>query len=182
MKPIWAIRMITQHFGPVGKGWGMGEPSFQVVPTKSETLVYCTVMAWHTKPENCFYGVGGDKVVASRKEGAPFCDDEAFKKAYTDALLNAFKMAGVGGDIHMGQHDDDKYIEEMEREFEPKVEMITDADRDEIQAMIEGYGFNVLKVCQHYKIASLKEIPASEVANVKAYLNNAFDKKKEKVA
>ena len=60
--------------------------------------------------------------------------------------------------------------------------MIEDSQRDELQAMIEGYGFNILKVCQHFKIASLKEIPADKFETVKTYLNNAFDKKKAQAA
>lgn len=119
IKPQWVVSRLTEHFGPVGVGWGMGEPIFQVVPAGSETLVYCTVSAWHTARENVFWGVGGDKVMTQRQSGA-FVDDEAFKKAFTDAIMNAFKFVGVAADVHMGLFDDSKYVQEMKAEFAPE--------------------------------------------------------------
>lgn len=180
IKPIWTVKRLTEQFGPVGVGWGMGEPSFNVVPVEGEVMVYCTVTCWHTDPKHTFVGVGGDKITAKRNSG-PFNDDEAFKKAFTDAVGNAFKFVGFGADVHMGQFEDSKYVEETAIEFNaPK--MIEDGQRDELQDMIEGYGFNILKICQHFKIASLKEIPADKFEFVRDYLNTAFDKKKEKEA
>lgn len=117
LKPIWVTKMLTAHFGPAGKGWGVNKPDFQVVPAGNEILVYCTVSAWHGSPENVLWGVGGDKVQAKRSSGDPFCDDEAFKKAFTDAVNNAFKSLGVGADIHMGMFEDDKYVTATKAEF-----------------------------------------------------------------
>lgn len=116
LKPIWIIKRLTEQFGPVGMGWGVGKPEFQVVPADGEVLVYCTVECWHTNPANTFYGVGGDKVVTKRSNSL-FNDDEAFKKAFTDAVNNAFKFAGVGADIHMGQFEDSKYVRETAQDF-----------------------------------------------------------------
>ena len=124
LKPMWAIKRLTEQFGPVGKGWGYDKPTFQVVEAGGEVLVYSIVGAWigaHTDSQ-CepvrFYGVGGDKVLTKRKSGDPFMDDEAFKKAFTDALMNAFKHLGVGADIHMGQFDDSKYVQNLQDEIE----------------------------------------------------------------
>jgi hypothetical protein len=138
IKPIWIIRQLTDRFGPAGVGWGVNEPQFQVVPADGEILVYCTVSAWHGDKANILYGVGGDKVQAKRSSGS-FCDDEAFKKAFTDAVNNAFKFIGVGGDIHMGMFEDDKYVTETKQEFAqqekaaaplpPEVERLIDSIR-----------------------------------------------------
>lgn len=125
LKPIWIVQRLTEQFGPVGMGWGIGKPEFQVVPGDNrEVLVYCTVECWHTSPANTFFGVGGDKVITHIKENKQYNrperwenDDEAFKKAFTDAVGNAFKFLGVGADIHMGQFDDSKYVQEVTREF-----------------------------------------------------------------
>ena len=116
LKPIWIVQRLTEQFGPVGIGWGMDRPTFEVVHTAEEVMVYCTVACWHTSPAHVFYGVGGDKVVTKNKYGLQ-SDDEAFKKAFTDAVGNAFKFLGVGADIHMGQFDDSKYVQEVAREF-----------------------------------------------------------------
>jgi hypothetical protein len=116
IKPIWITHRLTEQFGACGTGWGINEPTFQVVPAEGEILVYCTVSAWHGTKDNVLWGVGGDKVQAKRSSG-PFCDDEAFKKAFTDAVGNAFKFLGVGADVHMGLFDDDKYVAAAKEEF-----------------------------------------------------------------
>jgi len=119
VKPIWAIKRMTEQFGPAGHGWGMEQPSFQVVTTPEEILVYCTVALWYKdfNERGTVYGVGGDKVLVKRS-GGQFTNDEAFKASYTDALSNAMKQIGVAADVHMGLFDDDKYVREVKREFE----------------------------------------------------------------
>lgn len=116
LKPMWVWQRLTEHFGPFGEGWGCDKPDFTVVPTETEILVYCTVSAWHGDRANVLWGVGGDKAVSVNKYG-PSADDEAFKKAFTDALMNAFKFIGVGADIHMGRFDDNKYVADLKAEF-----------------------------------------------------------------
>jgi hypothetical protein len=125
---MWAIKTMTEIFGPVGEGWGMDRPEFQVVPGhNSEVMVYCTISGWcrrgdgKTGERNVFFGVGGDKVVgyikANTAKGYPERwenDDEAFKKAYTDAVGNALKFLGVAADIHMGLWDGSKYSREAD--------------------------------------------------------------------
>lgn len=120
IKPMWAYKRMTEEFGPVGHGWGVGEPSFQVVPAiEGEVLVYCTASVWYKYEDEVsqtVYGVGGDKVVGKNKYGLS-SDDEAFKKAFTDAITNALKLIGVGADVHMGLFDDNKYVNSMREEF-----------------------------------------------------------------
>lgn len=127
IKPMWSYRRMTEEFGPCGEGWGVGEPSFQVIPGDNrEVLVYCTASIWYGNIDErkTIYGVGGDKIVTHIKANDRYNtperwqnDDEAFKKAFTDAVTNALKMIGVGADVHMGMFDDNKYVNSMEREF-----------------------------------------------------------------
>lgn len=126
IKPIWSFRRMTEEFGPCGKGWGVDQPEFQVVTAGDEILVFCTVGVWWTNEEvkegdeyarnYRVYGVGGDKVVNKFSSGLK-SDDEAFKKAFTDAVTNALKLIGVGADVHMGMFEDNKYVADMRREF-----------------------------------------------------------------
>lgn len=128
IKPMWSFKRMTEQFGPCGLGWGMDTPSFQVVNGHNgEILVYCTVAIWYVDGEDGsqrVFGVGGDKVVTYIKANEQYNrperwenDDEAFKKAYTDAIGNALKLIGVGADVHMGLFDDSKYVSEMKQEF-----------------------------------------------------------------
>lgn len=120
IKPMWSYRRMTEQFGPCGSGWGVNEPQFQVVSgTDGEVLVYCTVGVWYCEGEamsRTIFGVGGDKVVNKFSSGLK-SDDEAFKKAFTDAVTNALKLIGVGADVHMGLFDDSKYVSELREEF-----------------------------------------------------------------
>lgn len=125
LKPIWVERMLTEVFGPCGTGWGTDEPKFQIVPAADEVLVYCTLRGWYYPDDKSemrseVWGVGGDKILAKTKNGLQ-SDDEALKKAYTDAMMNAFKHLGVGGDIHIGMFDDCKYVERIREEFSKPV-------------------------------------------------------------
>jgi hypothetical protein len=119
IKPMWTFHRVTEVLGPVGKGWNIGEPVFETVAGKDgEIMVFCTVNVL-TPEGGCFFGVGGDKVVKYIKADERYNrperwenDDEAFKKAYTDALTNALKLLGAGADVHMGLWDGNKYVDE----------------------------------------------------------------------
>lgn len=128
IKPIYTEQKMTEVFGPAGKGWGMGEPSFQVVQgVNQEILVYCHVSLWWADADGTtrtVYGVGGDKIVSYIKPNEQYKrperwenDDEAFKKAFTDAVGNAMKHIGMSADVHMGLFDDSKYVSELRDEF-----------------------------------------------------------------
>lgn len=117
IKPIYSYRRMTEEYGPCGVGWGVGQPTFQTVEApEGEVLVYCTVSIWHGDRANLVFGVGGDKAVGKNKYGLS-ADDEAFKKAFTDAVTNALKLIGVGADVHMGLFEDNKYVSEIRQEF-----------------------------------------------------------------
>jgi hypothetical protein len=109
---------MTEQFGPCGIGWGMDKPEFQLVTVKDDIAVYCTVSLWYLDGDKrgVVYGVGGDFAAKTNKYGLS-ADDEAFKKSFTDALSNAMKHLGVGADVHMGQFDDLKYVNDLKREF-----------------------------------------------------------------
>lgn len=152
LKPIWIIQRLTEQFGPVGEGWGMGKPDFEVIHLQDgEIMVYCTVECWHKDGDKiaAYYGVGGDKVLTRRKSGDAFADDEAFKKAYTDAVNNGFKFLGVGADIHMGQFDDSKYVDQVRDEYlaQAKVDVVGDLDAFEaaIDAAINPETLNAVR-------------------------------------
>lgn len=133
-KPIWVAMRLTEHFGPFGSGWGCERPEFQVVTAGEEMLVYCTLACWYMDDDKRaqVYGVGGDKVAVKRRDGSVATDDEAFKKAFTDALGNAFKNVGSGADVHMGLFDDSKYVKEALEDF--KAEDAAQSDEDASKA------------------------------------------------
>lgn len=121
INPMWTIKTMTEVFGACGTGWGIGKPEFTTIPADDELLVYCTVTVWYMPPiasgaqlpPSHLVGVGGDKVLTKHSNGTLSTDDEAFKKAFTDAVTNALKTLGAGADIYMGAYDANKYVEDL---------------------------------------------------------------------
>lgn len=120
VKPIYMDEKMTKQFGPCGIGWGITEPQYQFANgPDGEVIVYCWLSLWFKNGEETSQpvpGVGGDFVVKKTQKGL-IPDDEAFKKATTDAISNAMKHIGMAADVHMGQHDDDKYVAELQNEL-----------------------------------------------------------------
>lgn len=198
IKPMWIVHKLTAQFGPIGHGWGVGKPEFQVVQGDNrEVLVYCTVECWHGSPDNSFYGVGGDKIVTHIKANEQYKrperwdnDDEAFKKAFTDAVGNAFKFVGVGADVHMGQFEDSKYVQAVAREYAEQAgkgqsqtgavspSPISKAQADQLRKVAGEVGADLQRFCQYLKIDSIPELPADQFADALA----ALEAKRPKVA
>ena len=128
IKPVYTEQKMTETFGPVGIGWGFSQPQFQIVPgDNKEVMVFCWLTLWYVhdgQRSGDIPGVGGDKIITHIKANEQYSrperwenDDEAFKKAFTDALGNAMKHLGMSADVHMGLFDDSKYIREVEAEI-----------------------------------------------------------------
>ena len=121
IKPIYTSLKMTETFGPCGIGWGVSTPTYELVKGDDGSVaVYCTVTLWFRDPEtgqrsDPIPGVGGDFAIAKRSSGL-FADDEAYKKAFTDAIGNAQKLIGMSADVHMGRFDDAKYVNDLKRE------------------------------------------------------------------
>jgi hypothetical protein len=170
IKPMFSFRRMTEEFGACGSGWGINEPSFQVVHAEGEILVYCTVSIWHGDRQNIVFGVGGDKVVAKFSSG-PKTDDEAFKKSFTDAVTNALKLIGVGADVHMGLFDDSKYVNAAREEFRqnPHVtkpaDIVPPADYDENGEIID----NIPHAEATQKLRVVDQKPIFEALSREAY-------------
>lgn len=179
IKPMWVWQRLTEMFGPMGTGWGCDKPEFQVLPgAGQEVLVYCTVVGWYTLDggKACVIGVGGDKVIATYSKG-PSSDDEAFKKAYTDALMNAFKFIGVGADVHMGRFDDTKYVQELQEEFNAPA-TITDTQQAELLALVAEVGADLNGFLKFGNVASVSDILAVDFESAKAVLEKKRAKTK----
>lgn len=113
--PTWRLQMMTELFGPVGKGWGYEQLDWTI----AERMVFVCLRVWWRDPETgeqCWTGPqwGGTEMVARRRDGVEAPNDEAFKMSVTDALGKCLLQLGLGADVHTGQFDDSKYREEAE--------------------------------------------------------------------
>ena len=113
INPMFRIKKLTEVFGPAGFGWWTQHEEFKFEECKTgETAVFCKLELVVVDPEtemesHPITGVGGNKFVANEKNG-PYCNDEAMKMAYTDALSIACKSLGFCHDIYYAK-DRTKY-------------------------------------------------------------------------
>ena len=107
--PQWQIGKMTEVFGPVGIGW-----AYNVKYTYTDQLVFAEVSVW-TGNNQEFYGPVCSVQKLWRKTGA--LDDEAPKKAMTDAMTKALSHLGVSADVFLGMFDNSKYVEKVAAEY-----------------------------------------------------------------
>ena len=110
--PMWQIGKMTEVFGPVGKGW-----SYDINYTYTEQLVFAEVKIVWTDKDDVWYKYGPVSSVQKlwRKTGA--LDDEAPKKAMTDAMTKAFSHLGLCADVFLGMFDNVKYVEKVKKDL-----------------------------------------------------------------
>jgi hypothetical protein len=73
-----------------------------------------------TRSDGGFNAKGFDNAMkAVRRATAPHIDNDAFKKATTDALTKLLSHLGFNADVFLGLFDDNKYVKRMEQEFDP---------------------------------------------------------------
>jgi len=120
INPMWRFKAMTEMFGPCGTGWkytiddinfqdGAGDLKAAFVTVSLYYSVESNITDSGFKFSDPVQGVGGAMFVAKEKSG-PYTDDEAVKKAVTDALGTALKMIGVAADIYSGKWDGSKYL------------------------------------------------------------------------
>ena len=117
--PMYQIQVMTGIFGPVGKGW-----TYDVNYVYTDKNVFAEVKIKYTDAGNnnnkiFEYGPVSSVQALYKKNGG--LDDEAPKKAMTDAMTKAFSHLGISADVFLGLFDNNKYVEEMTKKFETPV-------------------------------------------------------------
>ena len=108
--PMWRIEQLTRLFGVCGEGWFTEVMRQEQVPFQNGEICVFTDINLYLKDSKSgkwskpIRGTGGNRLVIRTDDGL-LVDDEAFKKAYTDALGIACKALGFGADIYRGRGD-----------------------------------------------------------------------------
>ena len=105
ISPMWRIKKLTEEFGPAGRGWYTDNHKVTTMPGDGGEVVLSYSLDLHvfykdtnewSKP---IHGIGGSKLVVKERNGL-YTDDEAEKKAYTDAISVACKALGMGANVY----------------------------------------------------------------------------------
>ena len=135
IKPMWCIERATEEFGPIGQGWGWHEIEHKIYSISNEQAVWFSkVEVWYRVKDETFQvgpQWGATELVARRGESKVlFMDEEAAKKAVTDAITKCLSYLGLAGDVHMGLFDDSKYVAERKIEERKEREAEAQAERE----------------------------------------------------
>jgi len=116
--PMSQIMKMTEVFGPVGMGWNYKvNYNYHGTDNNQTAIVTAEVSVGIVKTDTIweYYGPVCSVQKLYRKTGA--LDDEAPKKAMTDAMTKAFSHLGLSADVFLGMHDNSKYVENLKKEI-----------------------------------------------------------------
>jgi hypothetical protein len=126
--PQYQIMRMTELFGPVGQGWGY-VVDHSTLAAGAALLAVADVSIWIMQPDGKgMYGPvrGLDYIVSEKGK----IDEDAPKKAMTDALTKALSHLGLGADVFLGKFDDNRYVAKMNKEFSEK-NAVAEAKKEE---------------------------------------------------
>lgn len=144
ISPMWRIQALTEAFGACGEGW---EPVLMDRWTeKLGDEIACFI---HLRMKikgfaGCVEGIGGAMLLSKEKNGL-HADDEAYKKAWTDAISSCCKQLGIGANVYWMAGS--KY-----QTAEPP---ISPSLVNSLRAKLTEYKIDEKLVCDRYKLESL---------------------------
>ena len=111
----YQVRKMTDEIGQVGKAWGWNATyetkdirrGEEVIP-----VVFAYVTIWVGEKEKAIGPIAScmPMIKETRKDPRGKLDDEAPKKAMTDALTKGLSHFGCDADIFLGEWDNNKYV------------------------------------------------------------------------
>lgn len=174
----WQIMQATKQFGPIGEGWGYRVDHSVLTLTPEMILAVADVSLWW-RTENATDDSNGYGPIRATCEmygpktkfGKPVvppefvCDEDAPKKAMTDALTKGLSHLGFSADVFLGLFDDNRYVQKMERAFKDEaqadVERLApkDAGRDpQSGELLSNYAVKVGEKAKEWADAAISSI------------------------
>ena len=179
----WQIREATKKWGRLGDGWGTKVEIVQIHPD----LVALEVSIWNTdntKGEKRYGNplIGTSPLHIKRKmrntEGEyvldsdkchvmnRIIDDNAPFKAFTNGLTKGLSHFGFSADIFLGKFDDNKYVTELIKKFDDKIELSVEARKiyyDKIMGALNKDGDLAESIFSHWNKATIQEFKDEEL-------------------
>lgn len=110
----WQLQRMTEQFGPIGQGWGYHVVHGIERVSDDYVLAVADVTIWWAAEKVAEYGpVRGMSPILEKNR----YDDDAGKKAMTDALTKGLSHLGLSADVFLGLFDDNKYVSQVREQF-----------------------------------------------------------------
>jgi hypothetical protein len=114
------VRRATEQFGPIGQGWKY-RCDYSTITSGNICFQFADLtIIWSDKADRWHeYGpVRGCNMLIDPKGRV---DEDAPKKAMTDALTKALSHLGFSADVFMGMFDNQKYVDKLNKEIKQSV-------------------------------------------------------------
>ncbi len=117
---MYNVKRATAMWGPCGLGWGFEVDEYrEICDINNDTIVIqIRLKLWYRNGETTCKVVqyGATKFAYNTAAGKRFVDEDAAKKAVTDALGKALSYVGFSADVYLGMYDDRPYVEKLRQE------------------------------------------------------------------
>ena len=192
INPMWRIKVLTEKFGPCGFGWKtrivrawLDGGANDAVAANVEIELYVKYNGEWSEP---IPGIGGAAFIAKEANGL-HTDDDAYKKAYTDAISVACKALGIAADVYFEKDPDSKYQGRDEGNTpppQPKSPMTFEVAKEvRLVSKDEYNGMTLTEICKkdlaYFNTLGTHESPVirEAAAAIVDYIKNAKKEKKE---
>lgn len=171
INPMWRIKKLTELFGPCGIGWIYTPPRREFVSGANGEIAVIVDTELRVnidgKWSELIPGTGGAMYVAKEKGGL-YTDDEAPKKALTDALSVACKTLGIGADVYFAADKSSKYAAYTDTQTEepPKQEKPNITPQQIAAIKLKCTADEIGKLLAKYKISELSAMPAATAEKI----------------
>jgi hypothetical protein len=129
--PMYQIMKATKALGPVGKGWAY---TVEHSTLEAGGCIMAVADVSISLFDGTTYGpVRGLDFILNNKGRL---DEDAPKKAMTDALTKALSHLGIGADVFLGKFDDNRYVAAMEKEFSQPLKAVQGKDKEKVQKYV----------------------------------------------
>lgn len=168
--PTWIMKRATEIFGPAGIGWGWEilnedyREGHEILPGLHAVIHVIRVQVWYRHPDTDEVGKiihYGQTTFVGKYQSGPYTDEEAPKKSLTDAIGKALVSLGFSADIHMGLYDDNKYVNDVRKEFKE-----TGAEKrepDELEKEVNDF------VAKFEAASTIEELDAARMEAILTY-------------
>ena len=111
----YQIKNATEQFGSYGKGFGLSEVNYDIIPTNGGDILAAYKATFFYVEDGKRYEFPISTGIFIEKKGRT--DEDFSKKAETDMLTKALSKLGFNADIFMGRFDDKKYVDAINEQF-----------------------------------------------------------------
>lgn len=149
------VKKATEMFGKYGKGWGLKNCKYEIIGNE---IVFDAV----------FYA--GDSEFEMTVDMIYKAGQDCRKKLRTDAQSKSLSLLGFNSDIFEGKFDDNKYVNELRKEFSKPKELTEQEKKDiQLKESLDEYKLNIGALLTQQEELGLNKVAI--INSIKKHLN-----------